>query len=92
MRLTFRIDKSEAGIDEIGSETATIAFHWIVFDIICSAERFAGDFLDALPLGLANFAIETISNWISFWVKVAKDFSLPTNYLLASADPESSKN
>ena len=73
MRLTFRIDKSEAGIGEIGSETVKSAFvRGIIFDLICSAERFAGDSLDALLIGLADFASKTISNWISISVGVAK--------------------
>ena len=97
MRPIFRINKSETGVDEIESETAKSAFvHGIIFDLICSAERFAGDSLDALLVGLADFVSETISIWISISVRVAKsfpqpkDFSLPINYLLASADPESS--
>ena len=99
MRPVFRIDKPETEVSEIESETAKSAFvHGIIFDLICGAERFAGNSLDALPLGLTDSASETISNWISISVRVAKwfpqpkDFSLPTNYLLASADPESSKN
>ena len=94
MRPVFWINKPETGTDEIESETAKIAFHGIIFDLICSAERFAGDSLDALPLRLADFASETIS--ISISIRIAKlfpqpkDFSLPIKWLLASADPESS--
>ena len=65
MRPTFRIDKSETGIDEIESETAKIAFHGIIFDFVCSAKRSAGDSLDALALWWTYFLIETISITIS---------------------------
>ena len=73
MRPVFRIDKPETGVGEIEFETAKSAFvHEIIFDLICSAKRFASNSLDALPLGLTDSASETISNWILISVRVAK--------------------
>ncbi len=56
MRPAFQIDKPETGVDEIESKTAKITFCGIIFDLMCSAERFAGGSLDALPLRLTDFA------------------------------------
>ena len=83
MRTAFWINKPETGVDEIESETARIVFHWIIFDLVCSAEKNAGDSLDALPLRLVDFASGPISILISIriakWFSQQKYFSLSTD-------------